>query len=81
MRSVLNLTRRKSLYHLRINMHICAQRYFHMISAGVALRKIHDARDLSKYEAIAISINSCTGDQYQVRKLVEAVDELSKKNL
>ena len=52
-----------------------------MISAGVALRKIHDARDLSKYEAIAISINSCTGDQYQVRKLVEAVDELSKKNL
>ena len=52
-----------------------------MISAGITLSKNDDDRDSSKYEAIAISINSCTGDQYQVIKLVEAVEELSKKNL
>jgi ClpP class serine protease len=50
-------------------------------SVGIALKKLHKARDSTKYEAIAISINSCTGDQYHIRKLVDAIDELSKKNL
>lgn len=45
------------------------------------LRKLREARDRGNHEAIAISISACSGDHYQVRKLTEAIDELSKSNL
>ena len=45
------------------------------------MQKLRKARDAKNYEAVAVSISSCTGDQYQVRKLVDAIDELSKSNL
>ena len=45
------------------------------------LRKLREARDRKQHEAIALSISHCSGDQYQVRTIVEAIDELSKSNL
>lgn len=48
---------------------------------GLILRKLREARDRGNHDAIAISITACSGDHFQVRKITDAIDQLSKTNL
>lgn len=65
----------RSLLHIKVNAPLTAQ------ATGVLLEKLNSAGGRKEHDALALSISACAGDHYQVRKVVDAIDYLSKEKL